>query len=959
MLNNGDVFAGFTIERLLGQGGMGSVYLARHPRLGRLTALKLLNRELFADREIRIRFNREADLVAQLDHPNIVEVYDRGTEDEQLWISMQYIDGVDAAGVDVTMLPPERAVQIIEGVAAALDYAHTMGVLHRDVKPANIILARAVGGHGERVFLTDFGIARLREDSTHLTQRGMFTATLAYASPEQMTGAHLDHTTDQYSLACALYWLLIGAGPFDSPDPSELIRGHLQLLPPPVSLRRPGLTPAMDAVITKGMAKRPMDRFPSCTEFAKAARRALTASPGQSIYPNQPAPQPSSPPGYAAVPPPYAAPPAGYPAAPPPYSPGPVPPQGYPATYQVPPQGYPAGYPAPQQPALAPQQPALAPQQPVPAPQQQIPNSVPAPHPQGQAAHTSHPNTPAPQLITPPAPGGYSSDPANPQAPQADASSQPTDVVPQPIASPAHQEPVPPPAATPPPPSSQDMYSQPTDSFPTPRVPSRATLSGPVTGADELQPASTVAPPADPAARSDPKPQVPGADTRLSCATDSESPPDTPPQPVSQGSTELPSTSLGARPADPAAGPKHAARVPSSDSRPSTAPGSEPGVPPQPASSERGEPGGPPQSVDSRHGEGGSSQQSAEPGSLESRISAEGGRSAAATAEVAASGGSAARQRAARYSATGVPEPAEGESNADEGSLTDAVGAPNAGDAKSGGAPGGSVAESAAQDSDTGQPQGAGSAARAHSADEGGAAPGRGNEGARAEFERAGFASGAVDPDSVLTADSPVVAAGVESNAESAGTHGVEGYPGVGLRHPRSGAFVPAGEGVSGGSEPERTWARGAATGSEAAGVETTGSGMPFGSVESTGQGPQFSGPETTGPGSQFARGESAGPQYAGVEGAGVGPQFPAVEGAGVGPQFAAAEGAGPRFAGVENTGRGFGPPSGYPVNSGAQQQGSGVGGVERSQVAALVVLGVAVLALVLLLAIVVVQVAG
>ncbi|WP_052172874.1 serine/threonine-protein kinase [Nocardia sp. BMG111209] len=276
-MDSGDVFAGFTIERLLGQGGMGSVYLARHPRLPRLTALKLLNPELFADAEIRARFEREADLAAQLDHPNIVAVYDRGAEADQLWMCMQYVDGVDAASVHPHTLPLERAVQIIEGVAAALDYAHGRGVLHRDVKPANIMLARSGAGKGERVFLTDFGIARLREDSTHLTQAGMFTATLAYASPEQMTGQPLDNRSDQYALACALYWLLTATGPFDSPDPSEVIHGHLQLAVPPASMRRAGLSPAMDPVLARGLAKRPGDRFGSCAEFAAAARHALTA----------------------------------------------------------------------------------------------------------------------------------------------------------------------------------------------------------------------------------------------------------------------------------------------------------------------------------------------------------------------------------------------------------------------------------------------------------------------------------------------------------------------------------------------------------------------------------------------------------------------------------------------------------------------------------------------------------
>ncbi|GAB2725820.1 serine/threonine-protein kinase [Nocardia thraciensis] len=277
MLANGDVFAGYVIERQLGRGGMGSVYLARHPRLPRMTALKLLNREMVSDEEIRARFEREADLVAQLDHPKIVTVYDRGLEDGQLWISMQYIDGIDAASVDPQRLPPERAVQIIAEVAEALDYAHGNGVLHRDVKPANMLLAKATGGKGERVYLTDFGIARLRDDGGHLTQTGTFTATLTYASPEQLTGASLDGRSDQYSLACSLFWLFTGTGPFTAASPAAVIRGHLQGPPPALSSVRQGLPGALDAVLLQAMAKRSDDRFATCADFAAAARRAFAA----------------------------------------------------------------------------------------------------------------------------------------------------------------------------------------------------------------------------------------------------------------------------------------------------------------------------------------------------------------------------------------------------------------------------------------------------------------------------------------------------------------------------------------------------------------------------------------------------------------------------------------------------------------------------------------------------------
>lgn len=271
----GELFAGYKIERRLGRGGMGSVYLAAHPRLPRLTALKLLNRELFSDNEIRARFEREADLAAGLHHSNVVTVYDRGVEGDQPWIAMQYVDGSDAASLDPRRLTPPRAAGIIGDVAAALDYAHGKGVLHRDVKPANMLLERSAAGTDERVLLTDFGIARLHEEQVRLTRTGTVTATLAYASPEQLSDAPLDARTDQYSLACSLFWLLTGAAPFAGTNPGAVIAGHLQAPPPEASSARAGLPTAVDAVLAKAMAKRPEDRFDSCTEFAAAARAAV------------------------------------------------------------------------------------------------------------------------------------------------------------------------------------------------------------------------------------------------------------------------------------------------------------------------------------------------------------------------------------------------------------------------------------------------------------------------------------------------------------------------------------------------------------------------------------------------------------------------------------------------------------------------------------------------------------
>ncbi|MGW6422741.1 protein kinase domain-containing protein [Nocardia sp. NPDC055053] len=265
----GTVFAGYRIERLLGRGGMGTVYLAAHPRLPRQVALKLLNRELYSDPEVRGRFEREADVSAHLDHPGIVSVLDRGVEDGLMWISMQYVDGTDASVFRGTPLDPVRAVGIVAQTAEALDYAHERGVLHRDVKPANILLAAA--RTGDRVLLTDFGIARLRGDARQLTRTGAFLATLAYASPEQLSGAPVDHRSDQYSLGCTLFTLLTGESPFPADNPGAVVAAHLSKPAPRASAAVPALPASIDAVIARALAKDPAERFGSCAEFAEAA----------------------------------------------------------------------------------------------------------------------------------------------------------------------------------------------------------------------------------------------------------------------------------------------------------------------------------------------------------------------------------------------------------------------------------------------------------------------------------------------------------------------------------------------------------------------------------------------------------------------------------------------------------------------------------------------------------------
>ncbi|GFG83418.1 serine/threonine-protein kinase [Mycolicibacter algericus] len=262
MLTAGSTFAGYRIVRQLGSGGMGEVYLAEHPRLPRRDALKVLPGQVSADPNFRERFNREADLAASLWHPHIVGVHDRGEHDGQLWIAMDYVDGPDADALlqhHPGGLPREQVVEIVTAVAQALDYAHRRGLLHRDVKPANILLTRP-GESGDRIILADFGIGLRVDEVSGLTATNMAVGTLRYAAPEQLRGEAIDHRADQYALAATAYHLLTGKPPVH-PDPARL-----------------------DAALSRALTENPAERYASCEEFAAALHTAA------------PAPRPFSPP---------------------------------------------------------------------------------------------------------------------------------------------------------------------------------------------------------------------------------------------------------------------------------------------------------------------------------------------------------------------------------------------------------------------------------------------------------------------------------------------------------------------------------------------------------------------------------------------------------------------------------------------------------------------------------------
>ncbi|WP_219412706.1 serine/threonine-protein kinase [Pseudonocardia nigra] len=280
----------YRIEALIGRGGMGEVHRAFDTRRGRLVALKVLAPEVAGDEHYRARFRRESDSAARLQDPHVIPIHDFGEIDGRLFIDMRLVDGV---GLDALLaagpLPPPRAVAIVAQVAEALADAHANGVVHRDVKPSNIIVTRS-----DFVYLVDFGIARsMGEEQLTLTQTGATIGTLAYMAPERFEGGAPDSRSDIYALACVLAECLTGRRPFDATSLPSLMKAHLVAEPPRPSSVLPGIPPALDDMVARGMAKDPSARFANALELAAAARHALhgPALPGW--------PAPVAPPGPA------------------------------------------------------------------------------------------------------------------------------------------------------------------------------------------------------------------------------------------------------------------------------------------------------------------------------------------------------------------------------------------------------------------------------------------------------------------------------------------------------------------------------------------------------------------------------------------------------------------------------------------------------------------------------------
>jgi serine/threonine protein kinase len=278
----GEELGGFELEAVAGRGGMGVVYLARQHNPERKVALKVIAPELADDPKFADRFRRESGIAAQLEHPNVIPVYATGDQDGTLYLAMRFVDGTDLRHViaEEGKLEPTRAARIVDQVAQALDAAHRQGLVHRDVKPANILIATV--GEREHVYLTDFGLTRRAESTTGLTvtQTGVFLGTPDYVAPEQARGERVDARADVYSLGCVLFQALTATVPFAGRNNLAKLYAHATEPPPRVLDRAPAVPEAFDVVLARAMAKAPDDRYPSAGDLGRAA---LAAASGISV----------------------------------------------------------------------------------------------------------------------------------------------------------------------------------------------------------------------------------------------------------------------------------------------------------------------------------------------------------------------------------------------------------------------------------------------------------------------------------------------------------------------------------------------------------------------------------------------------------------------------------------------------------------------------------------------------
>jgi streptogramin lyase len=265
----GTELLGYRIEALLGRGGMGSVYLAEDLRLKRKVALKLLLPELARDERFRERLLAESTLAASLDHPNIVPIYEAGEAGEQIFISMRYVEGQDLkTALHEGPLAPEHALGLVSQIASALDAAHAHGLVHRDVKPSNVLIAPEAGHEGEdHVYLADFGLTKRVSEREGASQPEQLMGTLDYVAPEQIRGDEIDGRADVYSLGCLLYECLAGEPPYPRRSDAAVLFAHLQEEPPTL--------PGLERVLQKALAKERNDRYQTCRQLVAAARAEL------------------------------------------------------------------------------------------------------------------------------------------------------------------------------------------------------------------------------------------------------------------------------------------------------------------------------------------------------------------------------------------------------------------------------------------------------------------------------------------------------------------------------------------------------------------------------------------------------------------------------------------------------------------------------------------------------------